>query len=293
MQQDQPLFNLAEESLLQSLQKKLGGDLNKGVATLLSPEPLPTTNNVIKPVMMPDVENHVLDALAQFKNKRQWNDWGLSALREQGPAVLLTGEPGTGKTVIAKWMAKQVNKGFKQLAAADLGGGGGPGDAERAVNEFFSYCRAKGGITIYMDECDHLLMDRSSVTETTWQVSTTETIMMNMSDYNGLILCSTNFEHNLDSAVEQRFLSIIRVPRPDFERRLQLWQMKLPSKFPFRPTVKEMNGLANFDLNGRQIENVIINVAGRAIRKKITPNYNLFKVFCSEEEDKKIVKTKK
>lgn len=288
MKEKQPFLNWEGDSVLQQLQTSLlGGDPLTGVATLLTSTNIPQMN---KPMMMPDVENGVLDAISQFQNKNQWKQWGLNSLREQGAAVLLAGSPGNGKTVIAKWMASRIRRGFKMLSATDLGGGGAPGDAERAVESFFEYCKGQGNITIFMDECDHLLLDRGMVTETTWQIGTTEALMVQMSEYPGLIICATNYEKNLDKALEQRFLSIIRVPRPDFEHRLILWEMKLPKSFPFRPTDREMRKLANYDLNGRQIENVIINVASRCIRRKIKPTMGMFVSFCVSEGKKHIEK---
>lgn len=265
--------------LLQLLQNSidLGGDDLDVVAALVAP------TKMKKPIMTPEVEDAVLDSLTQFKNRDRWNQWGMEELGANGAGILLYGPPGTGKTVIAKWMARQIQKGFKQLSLADIGGGD-PGSTEKAVNVFFQEARDKKNMTIFMDEIDHLLLNRSGDVEQSWQIGTTEAIMMQMSDYPGLIIGATNLIDMMDTAVHQRFgCGMIFVGRPDHKRRILIWKQKWPAKLPYQPTEREFSDLANADLNGRQIENALRNGVRRAIRKGIRPNFKLMLNFAKAE----------
>jgi len=247
----------------------------------------PTMN---KPVMSDGVESDVLDAISQYQNRDKWIQWGMNNIREQGSAILLEGPSGTGKTTIAKWMAERIKKGFKQLSAAQIGGGE-PGATERAVVEFFADAKKRHNATIFIDECDHLLGNREKISPDgkTWQLGTIETLMMEMNVYSGLVICATNHVHNLDPALSNRFLAIVHVGEPDFPMRVKLWRHKIPKKLPFQPSEGELKKLAKYELNGRQIETVIVAAISNAIRRNVRPSLGLFIQFCERENGKHIV----
>lgn len=245
-----------------------------------------------KPVMSVEVEVDVMNAVTQFLKKDTWRAWGMHSLREQGSCILLEGPPGTGKTTIARYVAAKVKRGFKQLNVAVIGGAD-PGSTERAVKEFFEDCtkRASGqGATIFIDECDHLLGDRSRIEGAglTWQLGTIEMLMMCMNSYKGLVICATNHQDSLDPALSDRFLSIIRVGIPDRLMRMRLWRMKWPAKFPYQPTMSDLDDFCGTELTGRQIENVIVNVASNAIRTDKKPTRKDFMEYIKREKAKHI-----
>lgn len=242
-----------------------------------------------KPIMSESVESDILDAISQYQNREKWNQWGMHLLRAQGSAILLEGPTGTGKTTMAKWMAKLLKRGFKQISVADIGGSE-PGASERGVRALFEDAKKRHNITLFLDECDHLLGDRDQIGAEgrTWQLGTTETLMMEMNVYAGLVICATNHVKSLDPAMASRFLSIVHVGEPDFELRKKLWRTKMPKAFPFSPSVEELKKLARFELNGRQIENVIVAVASNCIRRNVKPSLPVFTQFCEREHGKHI-----
>lgn len=242
--------------------------------------------NKMKPVLSPDVEASVLDALSQYENRDKWRSWGLHNVREQGAAILLFGPPGCGKTMIAQWMAWKIRKGFKELGMVESDGS--PGSSEKYIVSQFEDARKRHNMTIFLDECDALLVSRTGDVESSWQISTTETLMKEIARYPGLVICATNLPEKLDTALEQRFLALVEVKRPTEEMRNRIWRMKWPDSFPLQLRESELAILAKYDLNGRQIENVMMNVGSRAIRKHIKPNLHMFKEFAKLEESKHI-----
>lgn len=240
--------------------------------------------------MTEEVENAVADAMAQYQHRDQWRLWGLHEIREQGNAILLTGAPGCGKTSIAYWMADKLKKGLRELTVSQIGGGN-PGESERKVHDLFEDARFRNNMTIVMDECDVLLMDRSKIKGEgqTWMIGTTEAIMMELNTYKGLVICATNHSVLLDPALAERFMAVIEVKRPDSEGRLRLWKMKWPNKFPLQLKESDFRTLADtYDLDGRQIETVIIRTGSMAIRKQVKPNLKMLLATALEETKKHI-----
>lgn len=240
-----------------------------------------------RPILHPDVEEQVLDSVAQYKHADKWRAWGMDLVRDQGSCVLYAGPPGTGKTMTARWVAHKLKRGFKKLSAAEIGGGD-PGSTEKNLIAFFADCKKRNNATIFVDECDHLLMSRDKMegAALTWQLGTEEAMMVELNTYKGLVILATNHAQNLDPALAGRLLAVVNFKRPDFERRKLIWKQKIPDKFPFQPTESELAIIAKFNLNGRQIENVIVNVASHAIRGMTKPSLKSFVRYCKTEKDK-------
>ncbi len=234
-----------------------------------------------RPILNPEIEKELLESIIQFQNRDLWRRWGMDKLRQQGSAILLIGPHGTGKTTAAKWLASKINKGCRKLDASVIGGGE-PGASERGIKEFYDDCRRRKNCTIFMDECDHLLMNRESISAEgrTWQTGSVEMLMTEMAIYPGFQICATNHAVALDPALDSRFLSIIKIGMPDFETRIRIWKNKIPKELPLRTETADIKKLARFKLNGRQIENVIVKSVDRAIMDKTKPKLSVFLYFC-------------
>lgn len=242
---------------------------------------------IIKPIMSEQVEEDVLDLLVMYQKKDIWNAWGLNKIRKQGSGALLRGPSGTGKTMIAKWVARRLGKGCKILDMSMVGGGD-PGQCERSIRDFFADARKRGWATIFLDECDNILANRATISDDTWKLGSVETIMMEINIYAGMVLAATNHPEKLDPALANRFMAIIDVGEPDRIMRKRLWKQKWPERFPMHLTDDALVRLSRFELNGRQIETVLIRVGSHAIRKGIKPKLPLFELFCEAEKGKHI-----
>lgn len=241
-----------------------------------------------KPILPPATWTQVRAATAQFNNRALWKKWGMHKLRKQGNFVLMEGPPGTGKTITAKWMAKDMGKKMKMLHVATICSGE-PGASEREVIRFFNACKDEDCV-VYMDEADMLLGDRNLISADgrTWQLSTQEQIMMELNVFPGLVIASTNHPESLDEAMADRCLYIIKFQRPDLRTRRMIWKQKWPKTFPLKLKEEGFKELAKHDLSGRQIENAIIAAASECIEGNITPTLAIFNDAAGRQAAKRL-----
>ncbi len=236
-----------------------------------------------KPIMSAELERRVMNAVVMYQQRQKWHQWGLANLRKQGAAILLTGPPGTGKTVIAEYLAIRIRrKGIKEISFADFGSHI-PGENSRQIRLLFEDADHNGQMTIFFDECDAILWDRGRATgDSMWMLEVINELLVQIAKYRGLVILASNNAGVLDKALERRLLAIIEVPVPEHPERVKLWQTKMPDQYPIRLTEQEVNKIATLQLTGADIENIIINVSSDALRQKKIPT---FKMLLDETND--------
>ena len=235
-----------------------------------------------KPIMSPEVEEQVLSAVSQYKDRGKWRSWGLSHYRKAGACVLLWGPPGTGKTVIARYLANRAGMGLREFDLSTFGSRT-PGENERTLEAIFNEANEKK-MALFMDEADSILWDRSKATDNQWMVAIINKILSLISGFKHLLVMATNRKQDLDPALASRLIADVEVARPTYEMRLLLWKAKIPSLFPVQPTTVQLQELANLDLSGREIENAVVGCAGKAIYLRKVPTFEMLCNVAKAEE---------
>ena len=189
--------------------------------------------------------------------------------------VLLSGEPGTGKTLLARAVAGEANVPFYSISASEfvemiVGVG-----ASR-VRDLFEQAKADAPSIIFIDELDAIGRSRTSGSTSgsnDEREQTLNQILTEMDGFTGnegvIVLAATNRPEVLDSALLRpgRFDRRITVQAPDQEGRLKILQVHA-RKVPLEdPSVLEVMAASTPGMVGADLKNLVNEAALNAARR--------------------------
>lgn len=204
----------------------------------------------------------------------------------KGIAVLLYGEPGTGKTESVMQIARATGRAIMHV---DISATKTCwfGESEKLIKKVFTDYRrlcekSKTCPILLFNEADAVFSKRkdagsSSVAQTENAIQ--NIILEEMEKLDGILIATTNLADNLDRAFERRFLFKIRFDKPTIEAKTSIWTNKLPDL-----SAEDAHTLAsNYDFSGGQIDNITRKALMQEIIKGEKPTLNNLVTICSEE----------
>ena len=191
--------------------------------------------------------------------------------------VLLTGPPGTGKTMLAKAVANQTNATFLGLVGSELAqkyiGEGG-----RMVRELFALARKKAPCIIFIDEIDAIGSKRLDAS-TSGDREVQRTLMQLLSELDGFdslenvkVIAATNRPELLDKALLRpgRFDRIVEIPLPNIEGREAIFKVHAKNM----PLDKNVDfgklSIITDGYSGAEIKAITIDVGMNAISEGVS-----------------------
>ena len=189
--------------------------------------------------------------------------------------VLLSGEPGTGKTLLARAVAGEADVPFYSISASEfvemiVGVG-----ASR-VRDLFEQAKANAPSIIFIDELDAIGRSRSSGTTSgsnDEREQTLNQILTEMDGFTGnegvIVLGATNRPEVLDSALLRagRFDRRITVQAPDQEGRLKILQVHTRTVPLKDPSDLEALAASTAGMVGADLKNLVNEAALNAARR--------------------------
>ncbi len=191
--------------------------------------------------------------------------------------ILLYGEPGTGKTLLAKAVAASTNSTFIEIVGSELVQKF-IGEGAKLVKEIFDFARKKAPAIVFIDELDALAAKRIEV-GTSGEREVNRTFMQLLAELDGFkpldnvkIIGATNRKDILDHAVIRpgRLDRLINIPIPNKEARLDIMKihtknMSFDKKININSLVSKMEGFS-----GAEIRAVCTEAGYFAIRNERT-----------------------
>jgi len=181
-----------------------------------------------KPVRFSDVhgvdeaKEELKDVVAFLKDPSKFAELGGKLPK----GVLLTGEPGTGKTMLARAVAGEAGVPFLFASGSEFDEMF-VGVGAKRVRELFATARKKQPAIIFIDELDAVGGKRSA-RDQQYMKQTLNQLLVEMDgflqDEGVIVIAATNFPESLDEALIRpgRFDRHIAVPLPDIRGRAQI-----------------------------------------------------------------------
>ncbi len=215
-------------------------------------------------VLPKDQYQCVLELIARIRQRRTvYEQWGFAAKVGKGLGVtaLFSGPPGTGKTMVAGLIAKELRL---ELYQVDMGKvmSKWVGETERHLGELFDAAEA-GHAMLLFDEADALFGKRTEVKSANDRFANLETnyLLQRLESFTGICLLTSNHESNIDPAFQRRLSLHLRFQVPDAEERVALWRAMLPVQAPIDPDVNVSSLARRFEMTGGYIRNAALRAA--------------------------------
>ena len=227
------------------------------------------TKTTFKDVAGIDSEKQELMEVVEFlKNKDKFKALGARVPR----GVLLSGEPGTGKTLLARAVAGEANVPFFATSGSDFSGIiVGLGVAK--IKEIFELAKRNAPCILFMDEIDAIGQSRSKHTiNDNDREQTLNQLLIEMdgfaNDTGIIVIAATNRPDMLDAALLRpgRFDRQIYIELPNLEGRKDILDLHA-KKFKLADSVSLMDvarGTTGF--SGADLENLLNEAALHAVR---------------------------
>ena len=165
-------------------------------------------NNTLKAQGYPKIQNNTSEALPESYDPSYVNtDTDLKALAKgikehPNARICLYGVPGTGKSAFGKWIAQYTDKPFVVKKGSDLISKW-VGGTEKNIANAFREASEEGAVLVF-DEVDSFLQDRRSA-QRSWEVTQVNEMLVQMENFNGIFIATTNLMSGLDQASLRRF----------------------------------------------------------------------------------------
>lgn len=215
-------------------------------------------------LVIPEDQKEIILAFAesQASNSKVFDD--VVSGKGRGHITLLSGPPGVGKTLTAESVAEHMHAPLYMLSAGDLGIN--PWDVENRLNTILEMV-ARWDAVLLLDECD-IYLEKRSVKDL--ERNKLVSIFLRLLEYyEGILFLTTNRIDNIDSAFQSRIHISLSYPELDHSTRRYIWENFLRLLGVLDSwAAEDLDELAQMELNGRQIKNVLKSAALLSARKK-------------------------
>lgn len=176
------------------------------------------TDDAAAPILPTSATVKVAQFLRERKDSERLFDEGLSP----AGTVLLTGAPGTGKTMLARWIAAELQLPFlvQDLATSISSLLGRTGLNLRRV---LDYARSRPCVLL-LDEFDAIAKKRDDQTELGELKRIVNVLLKELEDWpsHSVLIAATNHPALLDPAISRRFQVEVRLPLPGDQQRAEI-----------------------------------------------------------------------
>ena len=231
---------------------------------------------------------------AAFRGPLIMDEWDLKSIYHYGRGVslLMSGPPGTGKTMSANAIAGELSLPLYQVNLSNVVDKY-IGETEKNLEKAFAFAE-KNSVVLFFDEADALFGTRNEVHDSIDRYANNEIayLLQRMESYDGIVLLATNKKGNIDPAFLRRIRYVVHFDKPDEEMRRQIWQGCLKETIPHKDI--DVDYLASqFDAyTGSVIKTIFLNACALAARDGELTMQHIIQAIIHETEKETMVEFK-
>lgn len=217
-----------------------------------------------------EIREEVENIIRIIKDPEKYREKGSNLFK----GVMLLGEPGTGKTLLARAIAGEAGCNFIFCSGSDFDEMF-VGVGAKRVRHLFKEARKHSPCIIFIDEIDSLLSGsrRMGGSEHSSSRGTINQILAEMDGFdkneNIMVIGATNHEDSLDPAAVRpgRFDKKIHVPHPDINGREDIFQIYLDKIARNDSVIAKALAQMTPGFTGAEIENLVNTAITEAVHK--------------------------
>lgn len=239
----------------------------------------------------PILPSCIQDRIDLFLEERNKIDVLLENNINPSSSLLLIGQPGTGKTMLAKHIATMLNK---NLITLDLSASMSSlmGKTGANLKRVLQYAKQNSCVLLF-DEFDAIAKKRDDITDLGEIKRIVNVLLMELEDWpvTSIFIATSNHPELLDKAIWRRFDHHLSIPIPVYDERLKVLQGELNDFLSIhsvdveilKPIAKLFNERSPADIC--KYSN---NVKRRSVLRDESPMISLFQEIEGFNEDKKM-----
>jgi AAA+ superfamily predicted ATPase len=215
-------------------------------------------------VLPPDRQQQLREIVNSMKHRALvMHEWGFGRKLAMGKGLnaLFAGPPGTGKTMAAGILARELGLDLYRIDLSTVVSKY-IGETEKNLARIFTEAETSHAI-LFFDEADAMFGKRTEVRDSHDRYANLEVsyLLQRMEEYEGVVVLATNFRKNLDEAFVRRMQFTVDFPFPGERERLRIWEGVFPEALPREPGVQLEPLARRLELAGGNIRNVALAAA--------------------------------
>ncbi|UBV44957.1 ATP-binding protein (plasmid) [Deinococcus taeanensis] len=221
-------------------------------------------------LVLPDADRMALQQIAAHVRHRSqvYEELGLARPgRGRSITALFSGPSGTGKTLSAEVLARELNL---DLYRVDLSSTVSKyiGETEKNLKRIFD-AADQGGCVLLFDEADSVFGKRGEVRDSNDRYANTQVnyLLQRLETFNGLAVLTTNLESSMDVAFMRRLQFVINFRAPQAAERERLWRGAFPATLETCDV--DFARLAQAEVAGGNIRSVAMNAVFMAVARSV------------------------
>jgi SpoVK/Ycf46/Vps4 family AAA+-type ATPase len=192
-----------------------------------------------------------------------YDEWGFDQKLHMGKGLnmLFSGPPGTGKTMAAEVIARELELDLYKIDLSQVVSKY-IGETEKNLDRIFTAAESTNAI-LFFDEADSLFGKRSQVHDAHDRYANIEIgyLLQKMEEYDGIAILATNLRNNMDEAFIRRLKFSVEFPFPDESYRFRIWRGHFPGGAPASDDIDFAFLARQFKLAGGNIKNIVLNAS--------------------------------